>query len=131
MAANWNLVITDTNPLVRKLLKRELMAEGYVVFDAKNWRDILDRIYGRPSVQLIVLDPELLAVPFHLFFLELRDRVPPIHVVVHAFSELAEGLDADMQDVVIVEKRSRSIETLKTIINALRDGKGYEHRQST
>lgn len=123
MRKPWNLLVTDSNPQVRQLLKRELMAEGYVVFEASTWREILDRIYAHPTVQLIVLDPELIKVPFHFFFLELRDRIPPIQVVVHAFGDQAEAFDLDIQDLLIVEKKSRSIESLKKIINNQRDGR--------
>lgn len=84
MGQAFSIVIADRNRHVREFLRRELRLEGYKVHVAKNDREVLSLI-EQQEPDLLILDLE---IPYAggLAVLEvLRDRNPPIPVVIHTF----------------------------------------------
>ena len=57
----FTILVADRNPNVRDFLKRELMAEGYRVLQAKDNREVLKRVFSRTPLDLLIFDRVLSA----------------------------------------------------------------------
>jgi len=80
------ILIADRNRHVRDLLRRELTAEGYLVEVAKDGREVLDRIDGEAPPHLLILDLEIPYLEEPALWAGLKDRQPPLPVLIHTFS---------------------------------------------
>lgn len=79
------ILIADRNRHVREFLRRELLAEGYLVDAARDGREVLEMLNGRNPPDLLILDLDL---PYlmELGVLELlQERLPALPVVIHSF----------------------------------------------
>ncbi len=85
MAKSCKILIADRNRNVRDLLRRELTAEGYVVEVARDAREVLDRINGKDPPHLLILDLEIPYLDEPEVWARLKDRQPPLPVVIHTF----------------------------------------------
>ena len=115
----FTILIADRNPHVRAFLQREMMAEGYRVRLAKNAREVLEWIYHRGPLDLVVLDVDLPDAGEIALLENLNDRIPLLPVVVHAFSTDFYLNATPLNKVSFVEKRGNSIEPLKKTVSAL------------
>jgi DNA-binding NtrC family response regulator len=79
------ILIADRNRHVRDLLRRELAAEGYVVEVARDGREVLGRIDGDDPPHLLILDLEIPYLDEPEVWARLKDRQPPLPVVIHTF----------------------------------------------
>jgi DNA-binding response OmpR family regulator len=79
------ILIADRNRHVREFLRRELGAEGYQVEVAKDGRELLELICGEEPPHLIILDLEIPYLDELEIWNRLRDRQPPLPVVIHSF----------------------------------------------
>ncbi len=79
------ILIADRNRHVRDFLRRELSAEGYVVEVARDGREVLGRIDGDDPPQLLILDLEIPYLDEAEVWARLKDRQPPLPVVIHTF----------------------------------------------
>ena len=59
MKKEYKILIADRNSHVREFLKREMLAEGYIVQLAENGREVLKWTYSREPIDLLILDPDL------------------------------------------------------------------------
>ena len=85
MNAPGKILIADRNRHVREFLRRELLAEGYQVEEARDGREVLERVNRPTPPDLLVLDLEL---PYaaELKVLEvLHEQQPSLPVVIHSF----------------------------------------------
>ncbi len=96
-----------------------MMAEGYRVRLAKNAREVLEWIYHRGPLDLVVLDVDLPDAGEIALLENLNDRIPLLPVVVHAFSTDFCLNATPLNKVSFVEKRGNSIEPLKKTVSAL------------
>lgn len=121
MVKEFTILISDKNKNVREYLRREMAAEGYRVLLAKSAREVLEWIYRSESIDLLILDPQLLdADEMHLIN-KINDRLPSLPVIVHSFS-LDYPKQFDFLGLVsFVEKEGKSIEHLKKAISELLD----------
>ena len=111
-----HILIADRNPHVRRFLKRELEAEGYRIRLAESGVDVLKWAFHPDPLDLIILDPDLPDTGAGQLMDKLKDRVPPLKVVIHAFlSDYAAPPDTLIADAFI-EKGGNSIEALKKVI---------------
>jgi CheY-like chemotaxis protein len=111
-----NILIADRNPHVRRFLKRELEAEGYRIRLAENGLEVLKWAFHPDPLDLIILDPDLPDTPAGQLMDKLKDRIPPLKVVIHAFlSDYAAPHDTLSADAFI-EKGGNSIELLKKVL---------------
>lgn len=111
------ILIADRNPHVRKFLKRELAAEGYPVRVAENSRQVIEWVYRRESDVLLILDPDLPDANETALLRKLKNRIPFLQVIIHAFPS---GYDPDEFDAgIFVEKGGSSIERLKQVVSEL------------
>ncbi|MGA8241123.1 MAG: response regulator [Desulfobacterales bacterium] len=116
MSPPKNILIADRNPHVRRFLKRELEAEGYRIRLAESGVEVLKWAFHPDLLDLIILDPDLPDTVAGQLMDKLKDRIPPIKVVIHAFlSDYAAPHDKLSADAYI-EKGGNSIESLKKVI---------------
>jgi CheY-like chemotaxis protein len=111
-----HILIADRNPHVRRFLKRELEAEGYRIRLAESGVEVLKWAFHPDPLDLIILDPDLPDTVAGQLMDKLKDRIPPIKVVIHAFlSDYAAPHDKLSADAFI-EKGGNSSEALKKVI---------------
>jgi DNA-binding NtrC family response regulator len=95
---NRNIIlIADKNPHVRKFIQREFINEGYDVKQAVNGKDLLDKIYSRELIDLLIVDPDLPYSDKPILFEKINNRIPVIPIVIHAhseYSDMKEGIYA-------------------------------------
>jgi DNA-binding NtrC family response regulator len=116
----FTILIADRNPHVRKLLQREMIAEGYRVRLADNAGEVLKWAFHQEPLNMIIVDPDLPGADEKKMLHHLLDRIPALPMVVHSYpSEFNNGLNA-MDDVVFVQKGGSSIERLKQVVNETR-----------
>ena len=85
VAKSCKILIADRNRHVRDFLQRELSAEGYQVEVARDGREVLGRIDGEDPPHLLILDLEIPYLDEPEVWARLKDRQPPLPVVVHSF----------------------------------------------
>ena len=83
MANGCKIVIADRNRHVRDFLRRELNAEGYQVEVARDGRELLGLISGDAPPHLLILDLEIPYLEEPEVWARLKDRQPPLPVVIH------------------------------------------------
>ena len=116
MSTLKHILIADRNPHVRRFLKRELEAEGYRIRLAESGIEVLKWAFHPDPLDLIILDPDLPDTVAGQLMDKLKDRIPPLKIVIHAFlSDYAAPHDTLSADAFI-EKGGNSSETLKKVI---------------
>jgi len=119
MREGFTILIADRNPHVRELLKREMSAEGYGVRVAQNGHQVLKWSYDASPLDLLIMDPDLPDMDSTVLIERLKNRIPTLPMIIHAFvsdyPRHPEGSDA----VVFLEKEGSSIESLKQIVERL------------
>jgi CheY-like chemotaxis protein len=83
VAKSGKILIADRNRHVRDFLRRELSAEGYEVEVARDGRELLDRLNGEAPPHLLILDLEIPYLEEPEVWARLKDRRPPVPVVIH------------------------------------------------
>jgi len=119
MKTGFDILITDHNPHVRRLIAREMSAAGYGVQEAECGADVLSQVSRNKAPDLLILDPELPDIDSAILLQRLRKRVPALPVVIHAFSSDMEDHPDFLKSEWFVEKRGASIEHLKEVIQDL------------
>lgn len=112
----FTILVADRNPNVRKLLKREMMAEGYQVFQAKDSREVLKKVFSQTPIDLLIFDLDLPNGVDVDTFEKLNNRIPQLPVVLHSFQTNRNNFPEDIIPAVFVEKRGNSVEQLKKVI---------------
>ncbi len=79
------ILIADRNRHVREFLRRELRAEGYEVEVARDGRELLTLICDQEPPHLLILDLEIPYLDELEIWARLKDRQPPLPVVIHTF----------------------------------------------
>ncbi len=116
MKEQYTILIVDRNARVRELLKREMEAEGYIVKLARNGKETLSLAFKHAPLHLIIIDPDLPDADELNILEKLKDRIPPLPLIMHGFaSENDETLTVLDNSVTFVEKGGRSIEALKKV----------------
>jgi CheY-like chemotaxis protein len=85
VANGCKILIADRNRHVRDFLQRELSVEGYQVEAARDGREVLERIDGEDPPHLLILDLEIPYLDEPEVWARLKDRQPPLPVVIHTF----------------------------------------------
>lgn len=115
-----NILVTDINPHVRNLLKREFTARGHTVRTAKNVAELLRSLYFYDDLDIIVLDPELPDLMDKSLFKKLKSGKSgtPVRIIVHSYKEFFKEWEKEGY-FSFVEKNAVSIWPLHEKINAL------------
>jgi CheY-like chemotaxis protein len=85
VANHCKILIADRNRHVREFLRRELGAEGYLVEVARDGRELLNRLDGADPPHLLILDLEIPYLDELEIWARLKDRHPPLPVIIHTF----------------------------------------------
>ena len=121
MADQFTILIADRNPHVREFLRRELMAEGYLVQVARNGREVLRMTDVDDPPELLILDLDMPYVSGLTILEELENRKSPLPVMIHTFRMEYEKHPAVQRAAGFWEKRGDNIDGLKaTVTQVLR-----------
>mgnify|MGYP001095668327 CR=1 FL=1 len=114
-----DIIVADRNPRVRSFLKRELEAEGYRVRLAETGHEVLDLVFEKVPLDLLILDPDLPDTNAASLLQKIQDRIPPLPTVIHTFlADFPDPVEA-MPAEAFVEKGANSVEELKRVIESL------------
>ncbi|MBA3029904.1 MAG: response regulator [Desulfobacteraceae bacterium] len=116
MEQNVNILITERNSHVREFLKRELAGEGFLVHLAENGLEMLNKVFSREPLDILILDPDLPDTNIPDILEKINDRVPRLPVVFHTFPLDYHQYAGIIQGGVFVEKQGSSVEKIKHII---------------
>ncbi len=116
MNERFDIMITDRNPHVRRFISRELTAAGYQVREAESGAEVLRQIHRNEAIDLLILDPDLPDVDPALLLKRLRNRIPILPVVIHAFAPDGDDHSDYLKIAAFVEKRGSSIDRLKEVV---------------
>jgi CheY-like chemotaxis protein len=109
------ILIADRNRHVRDFLRRELTAEGYLVEVVRDGRELLEKINGEATPQLLILDLEIPYLDELQVWARLKDCQPPLPVVIHTFlPEYPTNLTVPM-DATFLEKKGDT-DQLKSVV---------------
>lgn len=108
-----HIVIAERNPHIRRLLERELLSDGYHICGAANENELQGLFEGMPSVDLLIIDPEIIDNPKSNVWMRIRRCYPKIPVIVHSL--IVDSQDEGTLGSVCgrVEKNWNSIGELK------------------
>ena len=116
------LLIADRNPHVREFLKREMMADGYLIRLVKSGQELIDDFHNSDTLpDMVILDPDLpdandLSLVHHI-----HQIVPGLPIVIHTLqTEMIHQLGA-VHPVIFVEKKGSSVDHLKQAVKVLLD----------
>lgn len=116
MQRAFTILIADRNRHVRELLKRELEAESFQVLLAKSSREVLERIAGHESFDLLILDPDLPDADESPLLKKLQDLGPDLPLVIHTFVSGYVNDPTVAGATAFVEKGGDSVELLKKVV---------------
>ena len=114
--APFTILIADRNRYVREFLRRELTGDGYQVILAKSAQEILELMGDMTHADLLILDLDVPGVKNLSLLEKAEDRIPPLPVVVHAFSSDERDSSTLSSTAVFVEKTGNNIDQLKRVV---------------
>lgn len=127
MNAPGKILIADRNRHVREFLRRELLAEGYQVEEARDGREILERVNGPTPPDLLILDPEMPFVAELKILESLHELQPSLPVVIHSFHpESEQNLPGGVAFLV----KREDTHLLKEVVAELLRGNNHPHPQA-
>ena len=116
MRIPFTILIVDRNRYVREFLRRELTAEGYQVILAKSAQETLELMADMTHADLLILDLDVPGAKELSILEKAEDRIPPLPVVVHAFSSDERDSSRLSGTAVFVEKTGNNIDQLKRVV---------------
>lgn len=121
MNQHYTILIADRNPRVRELLKRELSSEGYGVRCARNAQEVMEQIFSREMIHLLIIDPDLPDMEGMPLVNALESRVPTLPVIILTLHDKSEESLGIWPRKIIVEKDGNSVEQIKRIIHTMKN----------
>jgi CheY-like chemotaxis protein len=112
----FTILIADRNRHVRELLRREFEADGYRVLLAKDGKQVLTVINSAKPLDLLILDLEIPYVDGVEIIERLKDREPPVPVVIHTFFSEDVQSSAVEKASALVEKTGDNIGHLRSVV---------------
>ncbi len=95
MKGQFTILVADRNRHVRGFLKRELVADGHAVRVAESSRELLALLRGDETLDLLILDLDMPALKGIELLRRLKERVPPLPVILCCFSTA--GVDPNLR----------------------------------
>ena len=86
MEIRFTILIADRNPRIRQFLKREFITDGYHVLLAKNRDELASLIWRDDTLDLLILDDEILTSDELRVVQRLSNRIPPLPFIIHGYS---------------------------------------------
>lgn len=109
------IVVVERNPHIRSLVQRELVSEGYTVFAPACEKDLIDLFRSPQTVDLMIVDPEVLDCSFSHIAEKIVGFRPDLPVIVHALAVDKDGFVPFGSVLERVEKNWDSISELKKV----------------
>ena len=109
------IVVVERNPHIRSLVQRELISEGYTVFAPACEKELLDLFSGTQTVDLLIVDPEVLDNNFGHLAEKIMAYRPDLPVIVHALAVDKDGEVPFGSVLDRIEKNWDSISELKKV----------------
>lgn len=119
MQEPFSILIADRNPHVRRFLRREMMEEGYHVRLAKNAREVMELVFNRDHLDLLILDLDLPDASELDILQKLQEHFPVLPVVVHTFLSEYVNHSFVLSSAAFVEKEGSNIDRLKTVVREI------------
>jgi len=116
MRNSFTILIADRNRHVRELLRREFKAAGYRVQLAKDGKQVWTVINRAEPLDLLILDLEIPYVNGAEIIERLKDREPPVPVVIHTFFSGDVENPAVEKASALVEKTGDNIDHLRSVV---------------
>ena len=110
------LLIADPRKYVREFLQREMSQNGYRVLTAKTGKEIMMYLNTEPSIDLIIVDPELPDVNDWAILHTVKNQAPAMPLIVHTFISDYTKHTITPETAIFVEKRGNSINSLKKVV---------------
>jgi len=105
MEERFTILVADRNRRIRQFLMRELAAEGYRVLLAEDRNDLLRIIRRDDTLDLLILDDELLVPEESRILEQLGNRVPRLPLILHSYSKECVELSVAREAAALVEKK--------------------------
>ncbi len=105
MERRFTILIADRNRRIRQFLMREFAAEGYRVLLAEDSNDLLRSIRQDDTLDLLILDDEMLGPEKSRIAEQLGNRVPRLPLIVHSFSTERVEESLALEAAALVEKK--------------------------
>jgi len=122
MPSIFTILIADKNKNVREFLRREFVADGYVVKLAKDGRELTGLILENPAPDLLICDLEVPYANGPDSLEKLADARPLLPIVVYSFLTEHANHKAVRKAAAFLEKRGNDIDALKeTVAKILED----------
>jgi DNA-binding NtrC family response regulator len=115
----FTVMVADRNGNIRDFLRRELTAEGYVVWMAADGHEVEKLLAPALSApDLLILDPDL---PHQNgeFLARLQEYNPPLPVIIHSLTIERHPFPAAMRVVALVEKNGETDVLKQAVASAL------------
>jgi DNA-binding NtrC family response regulator len=119
MAEKFTILIAERNRNVRTFLRREFVADGYMVKLAKNDRELFNIVDGDAAADLLILDLDMPFAGGLAVLEELQRRKPLLPVVIHTFPTEYATHVAVQAAAAFLEKTGSNIDHLKTVIRSV------------
>ncbi len=127
MNSQFTILIADRNRHVRDFLRREFMADGYVVELARDETELLSGIQAAEPPDLIIVDLEMPCSEGPEAVEKLLASNPLVPVVIHTFLSEEAAHEICDRAAAFLEKRGNNVDHLKeTVLKVLR--RCYPHR---
>ena len=112
MEIKFTILIADRNPRIRQFLKREFVSDGYQVLLAKNRDELVSTIWRDDTLDLLVVDDEILTPDESQVVQRLSNRMPPLPFIIHGYS--IAGLHPKLANAAAaLVKKTGNLEELK------------------
>jgi DNA-binding NtrC family response regulator len=119
MEPQFAIIVADRNRHVRDFLKREFEADGCLILQAKDEKELLSLIDGATPADLLILDLEVPCFGAADLLEQLNSRKPLLPVVVHTLLTETSTLPGVNRAAAFLEKRGNNIDHLKDVVFAV------------
>jgi DNA-binding NtrC family response regulator len=119
MEPQFAIIVADRNRHVRDFLKREFEADGCLILQAKDEKELLSLIDGPAPADLLILDLEVPCFGGADLMEQLNNRKPLMPVVVHTLITEPSALESVNRAAAFLEKRGNNIDHLKDVVFAV------------
>lgn len=116
MQNKFILLIADKNRNVREFLRREFVADGYIVIVAKDYQELVRLVKGDRPPDLLIFDLEMPFSEGRETLEELQGSRPSLPVVVHTFLTEHSSDSAVLKAAAFLEKKGSNIDRLKEVV---------------